>query len=186
MNADEALEKLKQGNERFRAGRPQGAGAVHSRREELMERQRPFAVVLGCSDSRVPTEILFDSGLGDLFVIRVAGNVPNPSSIASVEYAVAHLETKLVVVMAHERCGAVSAAIEGGAASDNLGVLLGYIHPALEVSGEGLEAVVRRNAENTAEQLVARSDIIREAVETGGVRVVTAFYRFADGVVEFD
>jgi len=186
MNADNALEKLKQGNERFRTGRTKGPGPVEMRREELVEGQRPFAVVLSCSDSRVPTEILFDTGLGDLFVIRVAGNVSNPSSIASVEYAVTQLETKLVVVMAHEKCGAVAAAIEGGAASANLGVLLGYIQPALELSEEGVDAVARRNAENTAERLVTGSDIIREATAQDGVRIVTAFYRLADGTVEFD
>jgi carbonic anhydrase len=186
MNADDALEKLKQGNERFRIGRTKGPGPVETRREELVEGQRPFAVVLSCSDSRVPTEILFDTGLGDLFVIRVAGNVPNPSSIASVEYAVTQLETKLVVVMAHEKCGAVTAAIEGGIASVNLGVLFGYIRPALELSVEGVDAVARRNAHNTAERLVTGSDIIRNATDQGEVRIVTAFYRFADGCVEFD
>ena len=186
MNATEALEKLKQGNERFRAGRARGPGPVQARREELIEGQRPFAVVLGCSDSRVPTEILFDTGLGDLFVIRVAGNVPNPSSIASVEYAVTQLETKLVVVMAHEQCGAVNAAIQGGIASANLGVLLGYIRPALELSTEGVDAVARRNARNTADRLVTGSDIIRDATDRGGVRIVTAFYRFTGGAVEFD
>ena len=185
-NADETLERLKQGNERFRTGRAAGAGWVGSLREELIKRQRPFAIILSCSDSRVPTEIVFDTGLGDLFVVRVAGNVANPSSIASIEYAVANLGTKLVVVMAHQNCGAVSAAIEGGDAGKNLNRLMSYIQPALEPPEQDVDVVARRNARISAERLINESDIIRVATEEGGVKIVTAFFHFSNGEVEFD
>ena len=185
-NANEALERLKRGNERFRTGRAAGAGWVGSRREELIKRQRPFAIILSCSDSRVPTEIVFDAGLGELFVVRVAGNVANPSSIASIDYAVANLGTKLVVVMAHQNCGAVSAAIEGGDAGKNLNRLLSYIQPALEPPEQDVDVVARRNARISAERLINESDIIRAATEGGGVKIATAFFHFFNGEVEFD
>ena len=185
-NAAEALERLKQGNERFRTGRAEGAGLIGPRHEELIKGQRPFAVILSCSDSRVPTELVFDTGFGDLFVIRVAGNVSNPSSIASIEYAVLHLGPKLVVVMAHQSCGAVTAAIDGGDAGKNLNLLLSYIQPALEPPEQDVDVVARRNARISAERLVSDSDIIRAATEKDGVSIVTAFFHFANGEVEFD
>ena len=185
-NADEALERLKQGNERFRTGRAVGEGRVGSRSEELIKGQRPFAIILSCCDSRVPTEIVFDTGLGDLFVIRVAGNVANPSSIASIEYAVANLGTKLVVVMAHQSCGAVSAAIEGGDAGKHLNRLMSYILPALEPPEQDADVVARRNARISAERLINESDIIRAATGDDGVKIVTAFFHFSSGEVEFD
>jgi carbonic anhydrase len=184
--ADEALERLKQGNECFRTGQAAGAGRVGLRQQQLIEHQEPFAIVLGCSDSRVSTEILFDAGLGDLFVVRVAGNVANTSSIASVEYAVAHLGTKLVVVMAHQNCGAVAAAVAGGDAGKNLNRLLEFIQPAVESPEAEIDTVARRNARNNASRLLSESDIMRGATENDGVRVVTAFFRFSSGAVEFD
>ncbi len=184
--AEEALERLKQGNERFKSGRAVGAGRVGSRHERLIQRQDPFAIVLSCSDSRAPTEIIFDTRLGDVFVVRVAGNVANPSSIASIEYAVANIGTKLIVVMAHQNCGAVSAAMEGGDASKNLNLLMSYIQPALEPPEQDGDIVAKRNARINADRLISESDIIRGAIEDDGVRVVTAFFRFSDGAVEFD
>ena len=185
-NADESLEQLKQGNERFRTGRSVGAGRDGSRREELINHQHPFAIILSCSDSRVPTAIVFDTGLGDLFVVRVAGNVANPSSIASIEYAVAHLGPKLIVVMAHQNCGAVTAALEGGDAGKNLNRLMSYIQPALEPPEQDIDVVARRNARISADRLIDESDIIRAATENDGVRIATAYFQFSDGAVEFD
>jgi carbonic anhydrase len=112
--------------------------------------------------------------------------VANPSSIASIEYAVAYLGTKLVVVMAHQSCGAVTAAIEGGNASHNLSHLLSHIQPALVPSETDVDVVARRNARLNAERLIAESEIIRAATQEDGVRIVTAFFRFSDGKVEFD
>ena len=185
LNTEEALERLKQGNERFRTGRAVGAGRVGSRHEDLIKGQRPFAIILSCSDSLVPTEIVFDTGLGELFVIRVAGNVANTSSIASIEYSVANLGTRLIVVMAHQSCGAVSAAIEGGDAGKNLNRLMSYIQPALEPPEQDVDVVARRNAQNSADRLINESDIIRTATKEGGVGIVTAFFHFSNGEVEF-
>ncbi len=186
LHADEALERLKQGNERFCSGNKNIAARIGSRHEELIAGQAPFAIILGCSDSRAASEIIFDTSLGDLFVIRVAGNVANRSSIASIEYAVANLGTKLVVVMAHQSCGAVIAAIAGGDAGPNLNHLLGHIQPALEPRDDEADVVARRNARINAERLVDDSDIIREAVAEQGVKIVTSFFHFTNGEVEFD
>jgi len=194
LNADEALQRLKQGNERFRTGRAMGAGQDSAHCKGLAEGQQPFAIILGCSDSRVPTEIVFDTGFGDLFVIRVAGNVANTASIASIEFAVAHLGTKLVVVMAHQCCGAVTAAIEGGDVGGNLNRLLSYIQPALEPpeqepgedADQEVDVVARRNAQISAERLINESDILRMATEENGVEIVTAFFHFTNGEVVFD
>ena len=184
--AGEALERLKQGHQRIRDGQARGAGRVGSRKEEMIGRQEPFAIVLSCSDSRVPTEILFDTRFGDVFVVRVAGNVANPSSIASVEYAVQYIGTKLIVVMAHQDCGAVAAAIDGSDAGKNLNTLLSYIKPAIDSPGADADAIARRNAQNSADRLIGESDIIRNATENDGVKIVTAFFHFDDGAVEFD
>ncbi|MCK9995692.1 MAG: carbonic anhydrase [Candidatus Krumholzibacteria bacterium] len=186
MNADEALDRLKQGNERFRTGRTVGVvfdGPLH---EDLIQGQQPFATLLSCSDSRVPPEILFDTGLGDMFVIRVAGNVANLSSIASIEYAVRHLGTKLIVVMAHENCGAVGAAIEGGDAGKHLNHLLSLIQPALEPPEKDADVIARRNTRVSADRMINESDILRSAVEKDDVKIVTAFFHFSNSEVEFD
>lgn len=197
VTADEALERLKQGNERFQKGTGENPGRNVARRAELTEGQSPSAIILCCSDSRVAPEFAFDAGLGDLFVVRVAGNVANTSSIASIEYAVLHLGAKLVVVTGHESCGAVNAAIdsvqEGGDAEQNvdhlqnLDHLLGYIRPALETS-DALEADLhaRNHARLTAQQLCDDSEIIRNAVENDGVKIVPAFHQLASGAVVFD
>lgn len=186
QNADLALERMKQGNERFRAGRAEGVVIDGPRHEELKQGQQPFAILLSCSDSRVPPEILFDTGLGDLFVVRVAGNVANISSIASIEYAVLHLGSKLIVVMAHERCGAVGAAIAGGDAGKHLNRLLSLIEPALDPPDKDDSVIARRNAKVNAERMINESDILRSAVENDGVKIITAFFHFSNGEVEFD
>jgi len=187
MSADEALDALKHGNERFREERAKGTGRDASRRRELAGGQSPFAIILTCSDSRVVPELVFDTGLGELFLARVAGNVANTSSIASIEYAVANLGSKLIVVMAHESCGAVAAAIEGGDAGKNLNHLLGHIQPALAESVErDVNAVARCSARLNARRLTSESTILRSAVEIDGVKIVTAFYNLGSGVVEFD
>ena len=185
VSADEALTRLKAGNRRFLDDAVEGAGRDSSRRLILAASQAPFAVILCCSDSRVVPEIAFDTGLGDLFVTRVAGNVANRSTIASIEYAVANLGTKLIAVMAHGNCGAVAAAVANGDVSDNLRHLLDHIRPAVETSGdEDVDAVAKRNARLNAERLVTESDTIRKAVENDGVKIVTAFYTPGTGAAE--
>jgi carbonic anhydrase len=186
-SANEVLEQLKEGNARFRRDGLQNTGRDQSRRQELASGQRPAAIILTCADSRVVPEIAFDAGLGDLFVVRVAGNVANTSSIASIEYAVAHLGTKLIVVLAHESCGAVTAALAGGDAGKNLNHLLSHVGPAIESAGASdVNVVARRNAVVQAEALVRDSSIIGRAVESEGVVIVSAFYHLATGAVEFD
>jgi carbonic anhydrase len=181
------LDRLKSGNERFRNDKLERKLQDGMRREALVGGQQPFAVVLTCADSRVVPELAFDAGLGELFVLRVAGNVANPSTIASIEYAVAHLGTRLIVVMGHESCGAVGAALEGGDSGKNLSHLLGFIEPAIAAADDRtLNAVVKRNAQNTANLLVSESEIIGKAVEEEGVRVITAYYNLGSGVVDFD
>ncbi len=189
-SARDALERLKQGNRDLLQGRAKGLGSISSQRRELMTEkvkagQTPYAIVLSCADSRVPVEILFDAGPGELFVVRVAGNVANPSSIASIEFAVANLGTKLIVVMAHESCGAVAAAIEGGDAGKNLNRLLGFIEPVVGSGEAAVDEVARINARQSADRLLSESDIIRPTVESGDVEIVTAFFHF-NGEVEFE
>ena len=189
-SARDALERLKQGNRDLLQGRAKGLGSISSQRRELMTEkvkagQTPYAIVLSCADSRVPVEILFDAGPGELFVVRVAGNVANPSSIASIEFAVANLGTKLIVVMAHESCGAVAGAIEGGDAGKNLNRLLGFIEPVVGSGEAAVDEVARINARQSADRLLSESDIIRPAVESGDVEIVTAFFHF-NGEVEFE
>jgi len=190
ISAKEALEQLKQGNQRLLKGEAEGLGQFSAqRRQELTEKARagqaPYAIILSCADSRVPVEIMFDAGPGELFVVRVAGNVANTSTIASIEYAVAHLGAKLVVVMAHESCGAVAAAIQGGDAGNNLNTLLGYIQPVVGSGDNDVDEVARKNARQSADRLQKESDIIRPAVESGDVEIVTAFIHF-DGEVKFE
>ena len=185
LAAHEALDRLKQGNERFCTGRSTGPGRVGDRHAELLKGQEPFAIVLGCADSRVALEILFDTGLGELFVVRVAGNVANTSSIASIEYAVANLGSKLILVLAHQSCGAVAATIAGGDAGKNLNHLLGHIRPSIGESSSDVDTVARRNARGSAERLMSESDIVRSAVDRGEVEIVTGFFHFVDGRVEF-
>jgi len=186
LSADQALDRLKQGHERFRTGHATGAPRVKSRHEELVLGQRPFAIILGCSDSRAASEIIFDTRLGDLFIVRVAGNIANQSSIASVEYALVHLGTKLIVVMSHQSCGAVAAAIQGGDAGKNLNQLLGYIGPALDPQEPDPDVIARRHGRISADRLISDSDIIRAATENDGVKIVTSFLRLTSAEVEFD
>lgn len=186
MNAQDALQRLKDGNSRFVADKLDGALQDSVRRTQLESGQSPWAIVLSCADSRVVPELAFDTGLGEIFIIRVAGNVANASSTASIEYAVAHLGTKLIVVLGHESCGAVTAAIAGGDNGPNLNHLLGHITPAVESAPDReVATVVRENARKTCDQLVATSSILKDAVENGGLQIVPAYYNLGSGAVDF-
>jgi carbonic anhydrase len=191
---EEALEALQRGNERFFGGeslRPQ-TGANH-RRAQIMS-QTPFAVVLACSDSRVPVEVVFDQGLGDLFIVRVAGHVVDSASLGSVEYAVAHLKCQILVVMGHEGCGAVKAALlpEADVAGEPEHVqhLLGRIRPALagmppirDDRARMREAVLHNVRLQVA--LVNENPTVREAVNRKAIQVIGAYYEIGSGAVEF-
>jgi carbonic anhydrase len=198
--AREALERLRQGNERFVAGAPSGAlPAGQSRRSELAAGQAPFAIILGCSDSRVPAEIVFDQGLGDLFVIRVAGNIVAASQIGSVEFAAERFGTPLVVVLGHSRCGAVLATVEEllvprDKQSRNLRSIVDRIRPSVEPllatelrhDPDGLvQLAVRSNVRVSANHLRHGSEVLEQLIQHDGLLVVGAEYSLETGRVEF-
>lgn len=182
----DALARLKKGNENFVADHLDGRLQNSSRRGELTSGQDPFAIILSCADSRVVPELAFDTGLGELFVIRVAGNVANTSTIASIEYAVANLQAHLIVVMGHESCGAITAALAGGDNGHNLNHLLKHVQPALDAGDDkDVNSVVKTNAKLTGEQIRERSSIISEAVAAGNTKIVSAYYNLGTGKVDF-
>jgi len=187
MTIQESLERLKEGNARFVADHLEGKLQDSSRRKSLIIGQEPYAIILSCADSRVVPEIAFDTGLGELFVVRVAGNVANSSSIASIEYAVAHVGSRLIVVLGHQSCGAVTAAVNGGDNGYNLNHLLAHITPAISASKEGatINDVAKLNAELTVRELKNRSEIIKNAIDKGDVKVVPAYYNLDSGKVDF-
>ncbi|MEP1096328.1 MAG: carbonic anhydrase [Cyclobacteriaceae bacterium] len=187
MGIDEIIDRLKAGNSRFVADGLESKLQDSSRRSDLTSGQAPDAIILSCADSRVVPELAFDTGLGEIFVCRVAGNVANTSSIASIEYAVAHLGSKVIVVLGHQSCGAVTAAIGGGDNGYNLNHLLAHVAPAIAASPDGspVDNVVKKNAELNAEELKNRSSIIADAVNSGKVKIVPAFYSLDTGEVEF-
>ncbi len=183
VSAQKALDRLKAGNKNFVANKLNGELQDAARKKALTKGQNPFAIILSCADSRVVPELAFDTGLGELFVLRVAGNVANTSTIASIEYAVAHLGTKLIVVLGHESCGAVTAAIAGGDNGYNLNHLLSHITPSIAASrNKSVNAVVKKNAKMTCDELAARSSIISGAK---GLKIVPAYYNLGNGKVNF-
>jgi len=187
MKWQAALDRLKSGNQRYQNDKLEGKLRDSAQRRTTTGGQQPYAIVLTCADSRVVPEYVFDTGLGEIFVVRVAGNVANPSSIASVEYALAHLGTKLVVVMGHESCGAVGAALEGGDNGPNLNHLIEFIQPAIDsVDDKSVHTVVKKNARLTMQALTKDSKIIADAVGSAGAKVISAYYSLGSGAVEFD
>lgn len=187
MTKADILSRLKEGNQRFVSDTLQYDLQNSKRRNDLTSGQAPFAIVLSCADSRVVPELAFDAGLGELFVVRVAGNVANTDSIASMEYAVAHLGSQIIVVLGHQSCGAVTAAANGGDNGYNLNHLLSHITPAIQASGTNasIEDIIKKNAEITANDLISRSSIIGNAVAEGKVQIVSAYYNLDSGKVDF-
>lgn len=200
--AIEALERLREGNRRFVSDLRNGhALASHARRNEVAAGQEPFAIILGCSDSRVPAEIVFDQGLGDLFVIRVAGNIVAPSQVGSVEFAAERFGTRLVVVLGHSQCGAIQATLDDlnqGAAGPrtraqrNLQSIVDRVRPSVEalvragLTGEQLtREASRANVRASANHLRHGSDILEEQIQKNGLLVVGAEYSLETGVVDF-
>ncbi len=200
IHASEALARLREGNTRFLSGTlSRETLLTEVRRAELVRQQTPFAIILGCSDSRVPAEIVFDQGLGDLFVIRVAGNIVAPSQVGSVEFAAAQFQTRLVVVLGHSRCGAIIATLQelqrpSERQSPNLRSIVDRIRPSVEgllasnaaqdfdaLVGEG----VRANVRTSVEHLRHGSEILERLIRDEGLRVVGAEYSLETGAVEF-
>ena len=181
-----ALNSLKTGNANFVNDNLNNELQDSLRRKDVVDGQHPFAVVLTCSDSRVVPELIFDTGIGELFIIRVAGNVANPSSIASIEYAVAHLDVKLIVVLGHQNCGAVTAALAGSKNGESLDHLLNFIQPAIADSvSKDVDDVSHIHARLTANTLIKKSSIIPNAVNTGDTKIIPAYYSLETGQVDF-
>src|SRR5947209_13631279 len=200
MSGHEALVRLREGNRRFVASMADTAPALNqTRRQALAERQQPFAIVLGCSDSRVPAELVFGQGFGDLFVIRVAGNIVAPSQVGSVEFAAARFGTPLVVVMGHTQCGAITATLEelaGQATSQsrNLRSIVDRVRPSVEsvmAVGGNLDSAtlireaVRANVRASANHLRHGSEILERLIRDSGFMVVGAEYSLETGTVDF-
>ena len=181
---DAAIAELKAGNAHHASKRYEHPHQTPARQRELASGQHPHAAILSCADSRVAPEIVFDQGLGDLFDVRVAGNVAGDDETASLEYAVEHLHCPLVLVMGHQKCGAVSAAVEGGEAPGHLPALLAAIKPAVEAAaslpGDRVENVVRINVQNVVAQLRATPVLAHS-----GVKIVGAIYSLDTGRVEW-
>jgi carbonic anhydrase len=181
------VQRLIDGNRRYAEGRPLNMDRNAARRGEIAKGQKPFAIVLTCSDSRVPPELLFDQGLGQLFVIRTAGNVTDDIALGSIEYAAEHLNTRLIVVLGHERCGAVEATVKGGELPGHIGAIGAKIKPAVAIGkafpGDQVDNCVRANIVNVMTGLRESKPILAEMVEKGEVAVVGARYDLDDGLV---
>jgi len=190
ITSELALQQLMEGNLRYAEGNASHPHQSLERRAELISGQQPFAVILGCSDSRIPPELIFDQGLGDVFVIRTAGEVVDNASLASIEYAVDHLGVPLVMVLGHDSCGAVTAAVQGGEAEGHLGSLMDFIRPAVEQAreaGEGsdlLNGSIDNNVFNIVEALKSSQPVLSEKVEAGELMILGARYRLDSGLVE--
>jgi carbonic anhydrase len=186
----EAISRLKDGNGRYMNGNPQHPRQSSEEREKLTKSQHPFAIVLGCADSRVPPEIVFDQGLGDLFVVRVAGNVIDDHSLGSIEYAVDHLAVRVILVLGHQSCGAVKAAKETiaakGEAPAHIQSLVTAIRPAVEATVHGdLETTVKANVKDVVQALRSSTPVLKPKVDSSELRVLGAYYSLDTGAVSF-
>lgn len=205
MSPDTALEKLMEGNKRYVENKMTGEKLCDiTARTALAKSQKPYAIILSCSDSRVPPELIFDKGLGEVFVVRVAGNVPDPVVLGSIEYAAEHLGSPLIMVLGHERCGAVKATVESkgkSTGSANIDAIVKTVAPAVKIAakdcaackGEAkcaeskkddfLECVSDTNAKRVAANLPGKSKIIKHLLESKKIAIVAAKYDLDDGVV---
>jgi carbonic anhydrase len=199
INAIDALTRLREGNRRFVTGQSSTAALSRSAREALVAGQEPFAIILGCSDSRVPAELVFDQSFGDLFVIRVAGNIVAPSQVGSVEFAASRFGTRLVVVMGHSQCGAITATLEelqglATSQSRNLRSIVERVRPSVETLLNGrrdidpdalIRGAVRANVRASVNHLRHGSELLERLIPEIGLLVVGAEYSLETGVVDF-
>jgi len=191
ISGDEALKKLIEGNARFIEGKETQKDLGSTRRTELAKGQHPFAVIVSCADSRVPPEYIFDQGLGDIFVVRVAGNIAGPIELGSVEYAVEHLGVPLIFVLGHQSCGAVKAAVAGGKPEGCIGSIVEKIAPAVATAkgkakdkDKVLDEAILENTKNTVKTLTQQSAIIKHLVDSKKVKIAAGVYNLATGTVE--
>ena len=187
VTADSAVAELSAGNAHHVAHRYQHPHKTAARQRQLTSGQHPHAEILSCSDSRVPPEVVFDQGLGDLFIVRVAGNVVADVELGSLEYGAAHLHVPLLVVLGHQHCGAVTAAVEGGEAEGHIRALVDLLRPAVEktrgLPGDPVENAVKANVELVVKQLRTSTPILAELVSHGKLKVVGAIYSLDTGKV---
>jgi carbonic anhydrase len=183
------LQQLIAGNERYAAGHPLHPNQSPDRRTEVAGGQHPIAIIVSCSDSRVPPEIVFDQGLGDVFVVRTAGEVVDDQAVGSIEYAVEHLHARLIVVLGHDQCGAVKAAVDGGDAPGHISSVVNAIEPAVEKArhepGDLLDNAINENVLLVTSQLKTSKPILSHEVDTAGLQVVGARYSLESGTVQW-
>ncbi|MBK6604311.1 MAG: carbonic anhydrase [Leptospiraceae bacterium] len=188
VNSDDALKKLTEGNKRFVAGKSIRPNQTPEKIKELAAGQKPFAVIVGCSDSRVPNEIVFDQGLGDLFIVRTAGQVSSYASWGSMEFATTALGAKLIVVLGHTKCGAVSAACVVPDVPGHIVTLINAIKPAAEIArdmeGDLVDNAVRVNVAKQVEQLKGLEPVLSKKTKSGEIKIVGAVYHLETGKVE--
>ncbi len=187
--AKNPLERLTQGNQRYVASTTVCHEDWSAKRSALLEGQKPFAVIVACSDSRVPPEIVFDQSLGDLFVVRVAGNIVDDFAIGSIEYGVNILGANLVLVLGHSNCGAVQAALKGMKFDNHIQEVLNAIQPAIVAtkneSGDLLEKAIKANVKIVEEKLKSSKPLLAKLIEAGTLRISGAYYDLKSGKVEF-
>jgi len=188
ISSDEALQKLIEGNRRHLSGEFTITQRLAERRQQVAKAQHPFAAILGCSDSRLPPEIVFDHSLGDLFVVRVAGNIVDMNGLASLEFAATQFGTPLILVLGHARCGAVAAALAEAKVPGHIVSLVDAIKPAVAMSkrqpGDPLDNAIRANIRHTVEDLRTSQPILGDLVKAGTLKVVGALYSLDTGKVE--
>ena len=179
------IQKLLEGNQRYIKGNNKTV-SCKKLRKSLINSQSPFAIILSCADSRVVPELIFDCNIGDLFVVRVAGNIANTCSIASIEYAVINLGYKLILVLGHESCGAVTATIKGGDNGKHLNHLCSYIEESINSPSEkkSINDAVKLNAINNARNLIKNSSIIANKVKINNLKIVSGYYSLSEGTVD--
>jgi carbonic anhydrase len=186
LSPDDALQKLMEGNQRFVQHQPQYPDQTAARLQEVAQAQHPFATVLSCADSRVPAEIIFDQGIGDIFDVRIAGNISTPEALGSIEYAVALLGTPVLMVLGHERCGAVTAAVQNESLPGEIGSFVKAILPAVErvkgKAGDTVDNAVTANVQYQIEQL-KRSPLLAEQLQSGKLKIVGGRYDLDTGTV---
>lgn len=188
MDSEQALERLLVGNRRYSAMRQVHPRQTSTHRQTLVEGQHPFAAVLSCSDSRVPSELIFDQGLGDLFIVRTAGHTLNPLVLASLEYAVFALQVPLLLVLGHAQCGAIMSVMQAKTLPGHLPELVATLRPALNsidfAAEDALQKAIRANSKYTAAYIASHSEILQDALAAGRVKIVPAYYDLATGRVD--
>jgi len=183
MDSTEALNRLMDGNKRYMSG-TLSAKDVGTRRNETKGGQHPFAIIVTCSDSRVVPEFMFDTNLGDIFIIRTAGNIIDKITLGSIEYGAEHLHTPLVVVVGHEKCGAVTAACSGGECSPNIAAIVKKLKKPVKKGKNEVERAVNENVKAVIREMRRKSEVIRKLEEEGKIKIVGMKYYFEDGRLE--